>query len=320
MGRASGEPPSARRHADPHPDAHADRVQSLVARVRALDTRREADVDPDDDVWTGDPKLGDRVSNRVDALALRVETLSETVRATASGLGGRERELVTLRRELADAHARVDSALRDLQTRVDPEPVRELQRATAILTEDVSTLRQGHDAAVARLDSLTDTAAVARTSITAHERAIGELSDAVEAGNTRVDSVVGVVRQAVESLVAQIDNDGERAASTRSAMLLEQRLDALSGTVASLAEAVESLSEASADRELELAAAYHRLEEKLDQLAPTPEPIPRKLSVSAPEEPRGEFDDELARRRALIDEVRAHLAASDRQRFGTSEP
>ena len=319
MGGASGEPPSARRHADRHPDAHADRVQSLVARVRALDTRRGAPVDADDDVWTDDQKLGDRASNRVDVLALRVETLSETVRATASGLAGRERELVTLRRELAEAHARVDSALRELQTRVDTEPVRELQRATANLTEDVTTLRQAHDAALARLDSLTDTAAVARTSITAHERAIGELSEAVEAGGTRVDAVVGVVRQAVESLVAQID-DGEHAASTKSTRRLEQRVDALSSTVESLAGAVESLSEASADRELELAAAYRSLEEKLDRLTPASEPPPQEAPVSAPEEPRGEFDDELARRRALIDEVRAHLAASDRKRFGTSEP
>jgi uncharacterized coiled-coil protein SlyX len=181
-------------------------------------------------------------------------------------------------------------------------------------------LREGHDAVMARLDTLTDTAAAARTSSTAHERAIGELADAVAAGSTRMDAVVGVVRQAVESLVAQIDEDDGRAARTRSTMLLEQRLDALSTTVASLAEAMESLSETSADRELELAAAYRRLEEKLDRLAPTPEPTPQETTVSALEEPRGEFDDELARRRALIDEVRAHLAASDRQRFGTSEP
>ena len=241
------------------------------------------------------------------------------MRANLVDQGAAARELVTLRRELADAHARVDSALRDLQARVDTEPVRELERATAVLTEDVTTLREGHEAVMARLDTLTDTAAAARTSITAHERAIGELSDAVEAGSTRVDAVVGVVRQAVESLVAQIDDDGERAASTRSARLLEQRLDALSSTVESLAGAVESLSEVSADRELELAAAYRSLEEKLDRLTPASEPPPQEASVSAPEEPRGEFDDELARRRALIDEVRAHLAASDRQRFGTSE-
>ena len=212
-------------------------------------------------------KLAERLADRVEVLAQRVDTLSETARAASSGLVARERELATIRRELADAHARVDAAVTDLGRRVDRPPVEALERSVAELSDRFSSVERGNGALTDRIESLAGTADTARASLTAHERALAELSTEVEAGTAKTDSVVLVVREAIESLLAQVAGNEARVPDHTSTEPAGERLEALAEKVDGLVASLEASSRATAERERALATAEIRLEARLDELS-----------------------------------------------------
>lgn len=219
-------------------DTPVERIEALAAHVRELDEQprpRRADVVGDDS------KRIDRLDDRIEVLVQRVETLSEIARSASSGVVARERELAAIRTELSDARASVDSALSDLR-RLDRAPLEAIQRRVAVLSDDVAVLQQGGDRVRERLDSLVATSDGARATLTAHERTVGQLVAEVDAVTARMDTVVAVVRQAVESLLAQVQTSTEPVSSTH---------------------AVDSF----VLRQQELADAQRRLEERLDELA-----------------------------------------------------
>jgi len=212
-------------------------------------------------------KLAERLADRVEVLAQRVDTLSDTARAASSGLVARERELATIRREVADAHARVDAAVADLHRRVDRAPVESLGRSVSELTERIASLEKSDATLTGRIESLAETADTARASLTAHERALADLSRAVEAGTARTDSVVLVVRDAIESLLAQVGGNEARVSSHAVTEPAGERLEALARKVDELVTSLESSSRATAERERTLAAAEVRLDARLDELS-----------------------------------------------------
>lgn len=238
MGAARGDQWRVGDHATEQWDTPTDRIEALAAHMRVLDeqprVRRGA---PSSD----ESKRIDRIDDRVEVLAQRVETLAEIARSASSGVVARERELSALRTELTDVRASVDAAVGELR-RVDRAPVEAVQRRVAVLSDDVAVLQQGRDRLTERLDSLATSADGVRATVTAHERALGELAAEVDAVSARMDSVVAVVRQAVESLLAHVPPSQQPAAST----------DAIDGFAA---------------RERELVDAQRRLEDRLDELA-----------------------------------------------------
>lgn len=219
-------------------DTPVERIEALAAHVRELDEQprtRRADAVGDDS------KRIDRLDDRIEVLVQRVETLSEIARSASSGVVARERELAAIRTELSDARASVDTALSDLR-RLDRAPLEAIQRRVAVLSDDVAVLQQGGDRVRERLDSLVSTSEGTRATLTAHERTVGQLVAEMDAVTARMDTVVAVVRQAVESLLAQVQTSAEPGSS---------------------AHAVDSF----VLRQQELADAQRRLEERLDELA-----------------------------------------------------
>ena len=238
MGAARGDQWRVGDHATEQWDAPTESIKALAAHMRELDeqprARRGA---PSSD----ESKRLDRIDDRVEVLAQRVETLAEIARSASSGVVARERQLSALGTELADVRASVDAALGELR-RVDRAPADAVQRRVAVLSDDVAVLQQGRDRLTERLDSLATSTDGARATATAHERAIGELTAEVDAVSARMDSVVAVVRQAVESLLSHVPPSQQAPAST---------------------DAIDEF----AARERELVAAQRRLEDRLDELA-----------------------------------------------------
>lgn len=231
-------------------ETRVDRVEALAAQVRELDAQLRARSGTAVEV-PGGQVLVERLKDRVEVLVQRVDTLSDTARAASSGLVARERELAAIRREVADAQARVDSAVADFHRRIDRGPVEALQRTVAGLVDEVATLHRAQDVLTGRVDSLADTVDAARATLTAHERALGGVSTELESVGTRMDSVVVVVRQAVESLLEQVEPGGARATARPADSAL--RLDALTEQVEQLAaglhERLDEVDAKLADRE-----------------------------------------------------------------------
>ncbi|MBA2294109.1 MAG: hypothetical protein H0W16_03150 [Actinobacteria bacterium] len=265
MGAAWGEESGHDVSASGPEDPRLARVEALEAQVRELDAQLRARSGTGE-TPAGSRALSDRLTDRVEVLAQRVDTLSDTARAASSGLVARERELAAIRREVADVQGRVDAAVADFHRRIDRGPVEALQRTVTGLVDDVKALRQSQEALVGRLDSLSSTAEAARAGITAHERALGELSTELETGSTKLDSVVVAVRQAIESLLAQVEA-GNAHATGPGPGESPTLVDAVAARVDSLAADLESSTSAFAGRERALAESQLRLEMRLDALA-----------------------------------------------------
>jgi len=207
---------------------------------------------PDDD-----PKLAKRLTDRIDGLAERIDTLAEIARSAAGAVVAREGELAAIRNELGELRGRIETAVVDLH-RLDRAPVEALQRTASVLSTGVDALRQGQARLLERVDSLTETGEVARETLGGHARSIADLRSEVEASGVRMNSVVAVVRQAVESLLSQVETSEAALESDRPSAGLEgltRRLDTLAADVRLFAE-----------REQGLVAAHRVLDERLAEL------------------------------------------------------
>jgi chromosome segregation ATPase len=268
---AEADPASA-----PQPDPNAHRLDSLAAWVQQLETKVGAiaaagnapaleELQSALEVWSKhDPKLEERVTNRVDVLADRVDTLAKTVATTSATIAAREGEIATLRRQLDEANTKAHAAIAELRRQFDPTAVTALQGTVAKLSEDAAalqefsdkatTLKQGYqrlldefrdgvDALNGRLDSLAGTNATTTARFAAHERDLAELRARLDAGSARVDEVVSGVRQAIDSLSAIAS--AEERASAGSVAALEDRVDMLVATVGALTARLDGLAERS---------------------------------------------------------------------------
>lgn len=257
----------------PHPSA--ERLAALEAQVGAL-AARLADEEGSRPVPADSQKLADRFGDRVDVLAGRIDTLSETARSASGAVVARERELVDLKRELGELRDRVERAVADLYL-VDRAPVEEVQRTAATVTQEVATLRQEHDLLDERVGSLASATDDARADVADQARSLAELRAAVEASGVRMDSVVSIVRQAVEGLLSQAEGRAAPADGSTS----ESRLEQLTREVAALADDARR----HAAQQEDLRAAQGALWERLDELARQlthEEPRPRLVTWAAP--------------------------------------
>lgn len=251
-------------------DAWAQRLDALEARLRALEARSSSPSEPGEPVVSA--KLSERLGERVDALADRIDTLAETARAAASGLVARERELATLRREHGELKGTLDAAVSEFRRRVDPAPVDGIHRSLRGLSDRLDAVDAYREELAERLDALTDSADADRSTITSHARSLAELSSGVEASGVRMDSVVATVRQAVESLLAQVGTEGDAPSSSDPARgaHLASRLDALAQTVEALGASLESATAAASERERLLEARLDELAQRLEGLDARP--------------------------------------------------
>ncbi len=123
--------------------------EALVARIEDLDARlRVTEIATGDErtakelrkaleaIAKHDPKLGERLTDRVDVVADRLNTVATTISTTAASLAGKDGEMVGLRRELTRVDAKIEALTADWRSNGRSSEIDELRRAIAALSSE----------------------------------------------------------------------------------------------------------------------------------------------------------------------------------------
>jgi len=289
----------------------------------------------------GDDRRVDGLSGKVDVFAQRLDTLAGTVATTAAGLAGREGELAALRRKLDNDTARVEAAIGELRTSVDPTPVLELRQTVKTLSDETSALkrssRRGLDGVSSRvdtlarhLDSLVKTVGTTAAGIAEKEGEIAALRSSFDEENARLDSLVVKLHQAIGELSSQVaavegfaDRDTVGALDDRLGGLTD-KVETFAGRLDALGSTVTAATKDHADNKLELAALSRRFEEAnsrigvvVDDLNSALEARGRDASVGSAEVERR--IGEVAHRIDALEQSGASAAAEVARRFEATD-
>lgn len=274
---------------DPTNEALTERVEALAAWINDLDAQvRAVDVTSDKkalkelakalEAWAKhDPKLEERITNRVDVLADRFATLAGTVNTTAAALAGKDGEIAQLRRELEEGNARLESIVRELRQSGSGADVAELRRAVTALTAQrttgasdsrVNALAGEVDVLAQRLDTLSKTVSTTAASLAGKEGELAALRARLEEGDHQAESVVAELRASVSELSLHVAGIGDRTSDPQIVRVFENHLLDLTGRVEQLSaqldevsSAVDATAEGLATNELELASVQQRFDE-----------------------------------------------------------
>jgi chromosome segregation ATPase len=234
----------------------------------------------------GDDKRLDGLSGKIDNLTQRLDTLGATVATTASGLAGREGDVVALRRQLEDDKAQVETLLSELRTVVNPASVSELRQTLTDLENEVSTAKRDQrrradalsakvDSVVGQLDVLSETVATTATGMQGRESEITALRSTLDEETARVDSWLKKLQTSVGELASQLGALGGVAGSDAVQALeggferLGGQVNDLAGRLDSVAHTVATTAAGLAGGEGELAALRSRLEERAAEVDTT---------------------------------------------------
>jgi chromosome segregation ATPase len=270
-------------------DALTERVEALATWINDLDAQiRAVSVTADKkalkelakalEAWAKhDPKLEERITNRVDVLADRFATLAGTVNTTAAALAGKDGEIAQLRRELEEGNARLEEVVRELRRSGPGADVAELRRAVNALTAQrttgssdsrVGALAGEVDVLAQRLDTLSKTVSTTAASLAGKEGELAALRARLEEGDHQAESVVAELRASVSELSLHVAGLGDRTSDPQIVRVFENHLLDLTGRVEQLAAQLDDVStavEATADglaaNELELASVQERFGE-----------------------------------------------------------
>jgi chromosome segregation ATPase len=324
-------------------DALSTRVESLAGWVSDLEAQLRATSVTGDaktlkelakalEAWNKhDPKLEKRLTERVDVLADRFATLSETVNTTAAALAGKGGEIAQLRRELEEGNARIESLVRDLRQGGTSPDVAELRKAIATLSTEriggaddrrVDAIASDIDVLSQRLDTLSKTVSTTASALAGKEGELASLRSRLEDGDVRADSLVAELRTTVAQLshqVASIDDrpggDPQAARLFESHLLdlgarveqIGEGLDAVSASVATTTAGVEANETELADVRYRFEEASARIEAMLAELGDVRATVPD----AGPVDP--EVEDRLAVLAAQIDELSGSLVHLDEE-------
>ena len=118
----------------------ADLLSALAARVDAIDDLVRTTTAVVDEkalkelrrtieaLSKRDPKFEERVTNKVDVLADRIETVAKTVSTASASVAANDGEIAQLRRELEASLARVNTAIMEAGRGTDPAELVEIRR------------------------------------------------------------------------------------------------------------------------------------------------------------------------------------------------
>jgi chromosome segregation ATPase len=263
-------------------DALASWIQDLDAQLNAAslvgDGKKLKELAKALEAWNKhDPKLEERVTNRVDVLADRLETLSGTVTTTAASLAGKDGEIARLRRELEEGHARIEATVRELRQVGSGVDLSAVRREIAALSAEklsksgdkrVDRMTGELDVLAQRLDTLSKTVSTTAAGLAGREGELAALRARLEQGDAQADTVIRELRSSLDSLARQVDELGERPRDTRATELFGALLDELHGKVEQLATqlgavsgSVATASAGIAANEADLARFQRRFEE-----------------------------------------------------------
>jgi chromosome segregation ATPase len=323
-------------------DALSARVESLAGWVSDLEAQLRATSVTGDaktlkelakalEAWNKhDPKLEKRLTERVDVLADRFATLSETVNTTAAALAGKGGEIASLRRELEEGNARIESLVRDLRQGGTSPDVAELRKAIATLSTErspgvddrrVDAIASDIDVLAQRLDTLSKTVSTTAAALAGKEGELASLRSRLEDGDVRADSLVAELRTTVAQLSHQVAGMDDRPGDTQSARIFENHLldlgsrveqlgeglDAVSASVATTAAGVETNEAELADVRYRFEEASARIEAMLAELGDVRSAVPAAGAVDP------EVEDHLAAIAAQVDELSGSLVRLDEE-------
>ncbi|HUF01356.1 MAG TPA: hypothetical protein VMN35_02935 [Gaiellaceae bacterium] len=208
-----------------HDDGVADavlgeRLETLASWIGELDTRvRAAELAGADEktakelrkaveaIAKHDPKFQDKLQNHVDVLSDRVASLAGTVSTATAALAGKDGEIAGLRRELAEANARIETLATEARAASRPVELDDLRRAVAQLSSERESrpsdkrLARIEDKVVLlteRLDTVSSTVSTATASIVGREGELTALRRRLDEDATRLGAAVAELRQTID--------------------------------------------------------------------------------------------------------------------------
>ncbi len=259
-------------HADAASGAGKSLVEALLARVDELDANLQATMAIDEKslkefrktieaISKRDPKFEERVTNRVDVMADRVETVARTVSTTSAALVAKEGEIAQLRRELEASTARVGDALADARRASDDTELAEIKRSLAELSKQ--KLPRGLEGRIEdlagkvaqvsqRIDTVSSTVSTTAAGLAGRDGDITSLRRALEADAARIEAELVELRRAADpepmaelrQAVTQLRDDTaeQRNSYQRWSEKVSTTVNGLAGGLTELRASVESLS------------------------------------------------------------------------------
>jgi chromosome segregation ATPase len=292
----------------------ADRVESLASWIQELDARlRAAEVATGDEktakelrkaieaLAKHDPKLEDRLTNRVDVLKDRLATLAETVSTTSAGLAAKDGEIVGLRRAFEAEQARVEAIVADVRKASGSTDVDELRRAVAALSAERPKQRGDRGDGVPgkaeildqRLDTLAKTVATTAAGLASKDGDLAALRRQLEEDSSRVEAALAELRAAVDPAPVAELRLAVKEISAHTAALGRQsrkgldevtnKVETVSGQIGSLTQAASATANGLASTEHGLAALRAAFDEESGRLDSHVASIEQVLARVAPQ-------------------------------------
>ena len=246
--------------------AAPDLVEALVARVDEIDAQLRATTAAIDEkslkefrrtveaLSKRDAKFEERLVNKVDVVADRIETVARTVSTTSAALAAKDGEIAQLRRELDAGSARFDSAAAEMRRGLDPTALNEVKRTLADLAKQklprglegrIDELGAKVTMLAQRIDTVSSTVSTTAAGLAGRDGDVIALRRAYEAESNRVGSELADVRRAIDPTpIAEL----RQAVSELRAQSSEQRrsvrlvLDETSTKMDALAGRLESIA------------------------------------------------------------------------------
>jgi len=278
-----------------------ERVDALTTWMDEMETRVHATVAVTGDKKTAkelrraiealskrDPKFEQRLTNKVDVVADRLETLAKTVSTTATALVAKDGELAGLRRELGEGHTRVEVIVSELRRAVEGANFGERGRAAA--PSEPRASRKGDDrrleglsgkvdALAQRLDTFGTTLATTAAGLAGREGDIAALRRRLDDDSARTEVAVAELRRIVDPTplaelrlaVKELSDDASAVKRTgqRRHDEVNAKVDALTGRLDAIATSVAATAadiSARASEALTLQTAFDGESARVDAL------------------------------------------------------
>jgi hypothetical protein len=226
--------------------ALAERLETLVAWIGELDARvHTAELASGDEktakelrkaveaIAKHDPKFHDKVMNHVDVLTDRVATLAGTVATATATLAGKDGEIASLRRDLAESNARIETIAASARTASPSGELDEIrrtlgqlaaQREASMPDKRLAKVEDKLELLTQRLDTVSATVSTATAGIAGREGDVAALQRRLDEDTTRLGTALAELRQTIDpALVLELRSAVESLAKHAAALQHETR-------------------------------------------------------------------------------------------------
>jgi chromosome segregation ATPase len=269
-----------------------DLVGALVARIDDIDAQLRATAAAVDEkslkefrrtveaLSKRDEKFEERVTNKVDVVADRLETLARTVSTTSAALAAKDGEIAQLRRDLDAGIARFQTALADTRRGHDPAELTEMKRTLAELSKQklprglegrIEELGAKLTMLAQRIDTVSSTVSATAAGLAGRDGDVIALRRAYEADSDRIGAELVEIRRAIDptpvtELRQAVVELRERTSDQRRTFQhlfgeANMKADSLATRVDTLAASVTSTSARVSGTEEQLSALRAHIEE-----------------------------------------------------------